>query len=113
MESATFKKPAIFAPDHEIAGIAVFLRCRHAVPIDVRHDPLSLASTSSKVQEAHAVLGHLQSRNGDAAGIGRLGRTKEDAVFRKMSIASSVEGMFAPSPTAITPFLTRMLADLL
>jgi TRAP-type uncharacterized transport system fused permease subunit len=36
---------------------------------------------------------------------------KRTPLFRNTSIASSVDGMLAPSPTAITPFLANILAS--
>ena len=73
---------------------------------------LSLASTSSNVQESLSLFCDISRADvATPPALAALAGPKRTPAFWNTAIASGVEGILAPSATANTPLATRALAD--
>ena len=102
MASATFTKPAMFAPCTVVAGLSVLGSGVDGALVDAAHDS---GETLVGVLEApgitRSILLHFESGGCNATGVGRLAGAKATFASRKrLDVHRGVVGMFAPSATA-------------
>jgi len=110
---ATLIKPANVRADHVVAGRAELFRGFVGRGMDSRHDFVEFFLRKLENSGITAsVLLHFQSRRRHTARIGGLARPVRDLSVEKTLTPSGVVGILAPSPTAMQPFLTSVLASL-
>ena len=99
------------AAEDVVAGHAEFLGGFMGGLEDVGMMFLSLASTSSKVQDCILRFEHFELAGGHAARVGALAGPEGEPGLKEGFHASGVEGMLAPSHTRTQPFLMRLAAS--
>src|SRR5215467_2764050 len=112
MALATFRKPPMFAPFTRLPGVPYFSAVSKqfwwmAIMILCRR-----SSTSSRVQLSRALFWAISRPDvATPPALAALAGPYRIFASRNILVASSVDGMFAPSATSLHPFFSRLAAS--
>src|SRR6202007_2678990 len=112
MALATFRNPPMLAPFPRLPGVPYF----SAVSKQFRWMAIMIlcrrSSTSSRVQLSRALFWAISRPDvATPPALAALAGPYRILASRNILVASSVDGMFAPSATSLTPFLIRFAAS--